>query len=46
MSALSLISVLASEPKASWLGSMRESAEVSDDIVGPIEAFDKWKVRR
>ncbi len=36
----------ASEPRASWLGSMRESAEVSDDIVGPIGAFDRWKVRR
>jgi prevent-host-death family protein len=36
----------APSPKASWLGCMRESAEVSDDIVGPIGAFKGWTARR
>jgi hypothetical protein len=33
-------------PKQSWLGCMRDSFEVSGDIVGPIGAFDRWTVRR
>ena len=32
--------------KGSWLGCMRDSMEVSDDIVGPIGAFDGWKASR
>ncbi len=32
------------EPKGSWLGSMRGSCEIVGDIVGPIGAFDDWKV--
>ena len=31
-----------SQPKESWLGCMRDSMEVSGDIVGPIGAFDRW----
>ncbi len=34
------------EPKASWLGCMREFTDISGDIVGPVGAFDKWKARR
>lgn len=29
-------------PTKSWLGCMRDSMEVPDDIVGPIEAFEAW----
>ncbi len=32
--------------KTSWLGCMRDSVELSGDIVGPIGAFDQWKVGR
>lgn len=30
-------------PKTAWLGCMRESPEVSGDLVGPVGAFDRWK---
>ncbi len=33
-------------PKQSWLGCMKDSIEISGDIIGPIGAFDGWKVRR
>jgi hypothetical protein len=33
-------------PKHSWLGCMRDSLEISGDIVRPIGAFDKWAARR
>jgi len=32
--------------KPGWVGCMSEMGEVSDDIVGPIGAFEGWKVRR
>lgn len=32
------------EPKRSWLGCMRDTAEVDNDIGGPIGAFDGWTV--
>jgi len=28
--------------KASWLGCMKDSLEISGDIVGPLGAFDGW----
>jgi prevent-host-death family protein len=28
--------------KASWLGCMKDSMEVADDIEGPIGAFRRW----
>jgi prevent-host-death family protein len=30
--------------KGSWIGCMKGTGEVSDDIVGPIGAFDGWEV--
>ena len=33
-------------PKQSWLGCMRDSLEISGDIVRPVGAFDKWASRR
>lgn len=33
-------------PKQSWLGCMRDSAEILGDIVGPIGAFEGLKARR
>jgi prevent-host-death family protein len=33
-------------PKQSWLGCMRDSLEISGDIVRPVGAFDKWATRR
>jgi len=33
-------------PKQSWLGCMRDSLEISGDIVRPVGAFDKWAARR
>jgi len=33
-------------PKGSWLGCMRDTCEVSDDIVGPIWAFKGWTGRQ
>ena len=33
-------------PKQFWLGSMRDSLEVSGDIVRQVGAFDRWTVRR
>jgi antitoxin (DNA-binding transcriptional repressor) of toxin-antitoxin stability system len=32
--------------KASWLGCMRGTLEIQGDIVGPIGAFDDWKMDR
>jgi antitoxin (DNA-binding transcriptional repressor) of toxin-antitoxin stability system len=32
--------------KPSWLGCMRESVEVSGDIVGPVGAFKGWPAGR
>jgi hypothetical protein len=32
--------------QTAWLGCMKDSAEVSDDIVEPIGAFDSWTARR
>jgi hypothetical protein len=32
-------------PKASWLGCMRESTEVTGDLVEPAGAFDRWKAQ-
>ena len=32
-------------PKESWLGCMRDSLEISGDIVEPVRAFDRWTVR-
>ena len=31
--------------KESWLGCMRDSFEIRGDIVGPVRAFERWKVR-
>jgi prevent-host-death family protein len=31
--------------KESWLGCMRDSLEIRGDIVGPVRAFERWKVR-
>lgn len=38
--------IVPSRPRksGSWLGSMRDSGEIVGDIVGPIGAFDNWKV--
>jgi prevent-host-death family protein len=33
-------------PKQSWLGCMRDSLEISGDIVRSVGAFDKWAARR
>ena len=30
------------EKKKSWLGCMKDSLEISGDIVGPVGAFDGW----
>lgn len=30
--------------RKSWFGSMRGTAEICGDIVGPIGAFDEWNV--
>jgi hypothetical protein len=32
-------------PKQSWLGCMRDSLEIHGDIVAPVRAFERWKVR-
>jgi prevent-host-death family protein len=32
-------------PKQSWLGCMRDSLEISGDIVQPVRAFERWTVR-
>jgi len=32
--------------ETSWLGCMKDSMEVSGDIVGPIGAFSRWKAGR
>jgi len=32
--------------KPSWLGCMRDTFEVDDDIVGPIGAFKDWTGKR
>ena len=38
--------VIPSRPRkrGAGLGSMRDSAEIVGDIVGPVGAFDNWKV--
>ena len=32
--------------KASWLGSMKGTLEITGDIVGPVGAFDGWRVMK
>ena len=29
-------------PRSSWIGAMRDSVEISGDIVGPTGAFKEW----
>jgi prevent-host-death family protein len=31
--------------KQSWLGCMKDSLEISGDIVQPVRAFERWTVR-
>lgn len=33
-------------PKKTWLGCMKDSLEISGDIVGRIGAFDSWTVAK
>jgi prevent-host-death family protein len=32
--------------KTSWLGCMRGTTEITGDIVGPIGAFEEWRVSK
>jgi hypothetical protein len=36
----------AANPSGSWLGCMRETMEVTGDLVEPVHAFDDWKAAR
>jgi len=33
-------------PGKSWLGCMKDSVEISGDIVEPVGAFSRWNARR
>jgi prevent-host-death family protein len=43
---VAVVRPVSAAPKHSWLGCMRDSLEISGDIVRPIGAFDTWAARR
>ena len=39
-----IVPIAAKPKKKSWLGCMEGTMEIMGDIVGPVGAFDNWKV--